>query len=96
MHEQCECCQLTFAREPGFYLGSIYFNYGLTSLLMTAAFLSLFLGFDVSPDKLVWPLTGFCLLFPLWFFRYARSLWFGMDYYFDPQHRSGRLQPPPV
>ena len=28
--------------------------------------------------------TAFCVLFPLWFFRYARSLWLGFDYYFDP------------
>ena len=28
--------------------------------------------------------TAFCVLFPLWFFRYARSFWLGLDYYFDP------------
>ena len=34
---------------------------------------------------LLWPLAAFSVLFPLWFFRYARSLWVGFDQYFDPQ-----------
>jgi hypothetical protein len=27
----------------------------------------------------------FVVLFPIWFFRYARSLWLGLDSYLDPQ-----------
>ena len=27
----------------------------------------------------------FVLIFPLWFFRYARSLWLGFDQYMDPR-----------
>jgi hypothetical protein len=34
---------------------------------------------------------AFCLLFPLWFFRYARSLWLGLDYYFDPKDDHRKL-----
>ena len=84
MSPQCDHCGMKFEREPGYFLGSIYFNYGLTALLITAAFFTLYLGFDISPDVLLWPLAAFCLLFPLWFFRYARSLWLGFDVYFDP------------
>jgi hypothetical protein len=68
-------------------LGSIYFNYGLTALLVTVAYLTLFLTTSISPDLLLWVLVGFCLVFPLWFFRYARTLWLGMDEYFDPRGR---------
>jgi hypothetical protein len=28
---------------------------------------------------------AFALLFPLWFFRYARSLWLGFDQFIDPR-----------
>ena len=84
MHDACDHCGMPFQRGPGFYLGSIYFNYGLTSALALAAFFVLYLGYGVSSQVLMWPLVSFCLLFPLWFFRYARSLWLGMDEYFDP------------
>jgi hypothetical protein len=33
---------------------------------------------------MLWPLAAFCVFFPLWFFRYARSLWLAFDEYFDP------------
>lgn len=84
MHEKCDVCGLPFQPQPGYYLGAIYINYGLTALLVSVTFVSLFLGFDVSPDVLLWPLVAFCLVFPLWFFRYARSLWRSFDEYFDP------------
>jgi uncharacterized protein (DUF983 family) len=84
MHAECSSCGLKYQREPGFFLGSIYVNYGLTALLITAAY---FIGFfsGVHPDVLLWSLAAFCLLFPLWFFRYARSLWLAFDQYWDPR-----------
>jgi uncharacterized protein (DUF983 family) len=90
MHERCSHCGLKFVREPGFFLGSIYFNYGLTTLLVMITYLTLFFTADVAPEVLLWSLTAFCLLFPLWFFRYARSLWLGMDQYFDPRVETDR------
>ena len=83
-HPKCERCGLNFDREPGYYLGAIYFNYGLTALVTVAVFFTLYLAFQVSPDRMVWPLAAFCLVFPLWFFRHARSLWRAMDQYIDP------------
>ncbi len=85
MHPACSHCGFKYQREPGYFLGSIYFNYGLTALIITAVFFGLFLGFGISPDVLLWPLTAFCFFFPLWFFRYARSLWMAFDEYFDPR-----------
>lgn len=84
MHPACDRCGLKFQREPGYFLGSIYFNYGLTALLVTVAYFVGYFGTTIPPDYLLWGLTAFCLLFPLWFFRYARSLWLGWDHYFDP------------
>jgi uncharacterized protein (DUF983 family) len=84
MHPACSHCGLKYQREPGYFLGSIYFNYGLTALIITAVFFGLFLGAGVSPDAMLWPLAAFCVFFPLWFFRYARSLWLAFDEYFDP------------
>ncbi len=85
MHERCDQCGLEFKREPGFFLGSIYFNYGVTALFVTVAYLVGFFATDISPQVLLWSLAAFCVLFPLWFFRYARSLWLGFDELIDPR-----------
>lgn len=84
MHPECEQCHLRFEREPGYFLGSIYINYGLTAGLVTVFYMALFLSGAVAPRTALWIVAGFALLFPLWFFRYARSLWLGFDHYWDP------------
>lgn len=85
MHAQCEHCGFHFERGPGFWLGSIYVNYGLTALLVIAAYFALFFTDAIPQQWVLWLLTAFCVLFPLWFFRYARSIWIGVDLYFDPE-----------
>lgn len=83
MHPKCDACGLDFRREPGFYLGSIYVNYGLTALVVTVGFVAAqILGRGRDP-RLFWSMAVWCVAFPLWFFRYARSLWLGMDQYVD-------------
>lgn len=84
MRPRCSECDLNFLQEPGFYLGSIYFNYGLTALLVTVGYFALYFGSSLSERSLLIGLTALCVLFPLWFFRYARSLWLGFDQYWDP------------
>ena len=81
--DQCEDCRYDLVREPGFYLGSIYVNYGLTALLLVAICSPLVLLTDI-PYSVLTPLAlFFCLLFPIWFHRYARALWLGFDYRWD-------------
>ncbi len=84
MLAKCDACGLGFEREPGFYLGSIYVNYGMTSILTTAAYVVLWLGFDVAPRSLLFGLTPFCVVFPMFFFRYARAMWLALDCRLDP------------
>jgi hypothetical protein len=59
-------------------------NYGLTALLVTAGYFAMFFSEVVSPTAALWSSTAFCVLFPLWFFRYARAIWIAFDVYFDP------------
>jgi uncharacterized protein (DUF983 family) len=90
MHDTCPHCRVSFAREGGFYLGSIYFNYGLTALIAAVGYPLLRFN-RVLPSNVLMPLTLlFVLVFPMWFFRYARSLWLGFDQYWDP--RSGEQE----
>lgn len=75
---------MKYVREPGYFLGSIYFNYGLTALITMALFFGLYFGAGVPAESMKWPLGAFCMLFPVWFIRYARALWLGFDVYWDP------------
>ena len=43
---------------------------------------------DVSEATLLGTLGSFCLLFPMWFFRYARALWMAWDNFADPPQQS--------
>src|SRR5437868_109009 len=85
MHPRCEACGLVYDRGPGYFLGSIYFNYGLTAILVTVLYFAAYFSELASPRMLLWGLAGFSVAFPLWFFRYARSLWVGFDQYYDPE-----------
>lgn len=75
MNKSCSSCKLDLVRESGFYLGSIYFNYGMTVLLVAPTYVVLVLGLGYSRHDVVWPCVVFTTLFPLWFYRYARAMW---------------------
>ena len=83
MHARCQTCQLKFERSPGYFLGSTYVNYGLTSLFVTVTYIGLHFGAGIRNETLTPVLLAFVLLFPLIFFRYARALWLAMDCYWD-------------
>jgi len=75
----CSGCGLDFRREQGYYVGAMYINYGVTTTILLGVALPL-VG-SVPFPRLLPPLGIFCLVFPLWFFRYSRSLWLGIDLY---------------
>lgn len=85
MHDACSHCRLKFVREPGFYLGSIYVNYGLTALIVSILYPLLLFGGYVEETPLLIASAIFVFLFPVAFFPFARSLWLGFDYYIDPE-----------
>lgn len=84
MHTSCATCGLKYEREPGYFLGSIYFNYGLTAVVVALGYPALVFSGLASPDAAFWIIAAFAVLFPLFFFRYARSLWLGFDNFWDP------------
>lgn len=89
MEKQCGNCGFQFERDPGYFLGSTYINYGLTTLLTTWTYIVLRFGAGVDRRWLISGLAAFCVIFPLVFFRFARSLWLSFDCYFD---RTGALE----
>lgn len=87
MHKQCSHCGATFEREPGFFLGSIYVNYGLTALIVTIAYPLLLFRYGVNEQRLLIGAVIFTVVFPLLLFPWARSIWLGFDQWNDPRDR---------
>jgi uncharacterized protein (DUF983 family) len=80
----CSHCRFRFERGPGYWLGSIYVNYGLTAILVTAGYFILFFTDALPQQTVFWLLIAFIPIFSFFFFRFARSIWIGLDVYFDP------------
>ncbi|MCE9631225.1 MAG: DUF983 domain-containing protein [Planctomycetia bacterium] len=79
MHDACTACGSTFTREHGFYLGSIYINYGATVIGTGAIYALLVLGLGWTNEAALAVCLVTAVLFPIWFFRYARSLLLALD-----------------
>ncbi len=84
VRERCPACGLVFEREPGYFVGAIYLNYGATALIMIPGYFALdaWLGLAVGLQLFLW--GTFAVGFPLWFFRYSKSLWLSLDHLVDP------------
>ncbi len=88
MHAHCPNCRIKYEREQGYFVGAIYVNYAATVLIAMP-------GYFVVDSLLGWPLSwqltlwlGFCVLFPILFFRHSRSLWLSLHYFFNPVERN--------
>jgi uncharacterized protein (DUF983 family) len=84
MHETCSSCGRRFNRGPGYLLGSIYFNYGVTAMLVLVMYFAMFFGGVLTDRQRLLVLSLFAAAFATWFFRYARALWIAFDERWDP------------
>ncbi len=92
MHDACPACGRRFNRDAGYLLGSIYFNYGVTGLLVTIMYFAMFFGEVLTDTQRLIVLTAFGILFPMWFFRCARALWIAFDEHWDPWPNESELR----
>ena len=90
MYPDCHSCNLKYEREQGYFVGAIYINYGVTAIIMIAGFFCLdrFISLSLARQLTFWSIFG--VGFPLFFFRYSRSLWLSLDYIFNPGDTPGR------
>ena len=79
MHDSCPACGLSFRREPGFYLGSIYLNYGATVIVTGLLYAALVLGAGTSNEVALGVCLAVAVLLPVLLFRHARSLLLALD-----------------
>ena len=85
MNSVCAVCDLRFERAPGYWIGAIYVNYGVTVTIAVAGFFLLraLADWQTGAQLALW--VPFVVLFPLWFFRYSRSLWLALEYALNPE-----------
>ena len=84
MRPHCPRCGLRFEREPGYFVGAIYINYGLTVLVVFGGY---FLLDQAQAWPAGWQLALWCpvvVLFPLATFRHSKALWLALDFLVDP------------
>jgi hypothetical protein len=62
----------------------MYFNYGVTALLLFLVWIALDLVAGVAWDRVLATLVVLGLVFPVGFFRYSRMIWLALDLRLDP------------
>ena len=85
MNTVCAVCDLKFERAQGYWVGAIYVNYAVTTVIAVTGYFAAWRWLDAP---LAWQVAGwgaFTVLFPLWFFRYSRSVWLAVEYGFNPE-----------
>jgi len=84
MNQECAVCHLQFEREPGYFVGAIYLNYAATAVLAIGGYLLLdaYAALTVTEQVVLW--GAFSVVFPLLFYRYAKSLWLTLDHFINP------------
>ena len=80
MNTRCPVCGLLFEREPGYYVGAMYFSYALGLAILVPLF---FLFQWLLPDwpTLLIPLLPVLIYIPFtpMVFRYSRAIWIYFD-----------------
>lgn len=82
MHEACPACGLAFHREPGYFLGAMYFSYALGVAAVTPLVLA-GLAAGWALPVIGWSSAALLAALSPWLFQYSRVLWLWFDQRFD-------------
>ena len=85
MNTVCAVCDLRFERAQGYWVGAIYVNYAVTTMIAVAGYLVLWRLADLTTAWQLALWVPFVVAFPLWFFPYSRSLWLAVEYAVNPE-----------
>ena len=84
MHERCPVCGLKYEREPGYFVGAMYFSYLLSIPPVILIMLSLWHWTRLSFDAVFIATFVVYLPFVPAVTRWARVIWLFVDWHFDP------------
>ena len=85
LHADCPSCGLKYEREPGYFLGAMYFSYAMALVMAVplAVVLIVLWGFSPHQCMLAVAVVG-SLMAPL-LIRYSRVIWMHFDQLLDPR-----------
>ena len=85
MCERCSVCDLTFEREPGYFLGAMYFSFALGVLILgpIAALIWFLTGWWIT-KVILWAAILFLPFAPT-ITLFSRVLWIYLDQTIDPE-----------
>jgi uncharacterized protein (DUF983 family) len=85
MARACDFCGLTFERAQGYFVGAIYVNYGVTTVIAIGGYFLLWAFTELSTAAQLALWLPVVVVFPIWFFRYSRSFWLALEYAVNPE-----------
>ncbi len=83
MHERCDCCQLKYESEPGYFFGAMFVSYIMTGWLFLGiiAFCMMVLGWGINASFAMLIVIAALLYF--WIARISRSIFINVDVKYD-------------
>lgn len=84
MHDECQHCGQDFMPEPGFYYGAMFISYIFTGWFCILFVLFVHWVLDWSTAASFAALIAIMVIFFVYIFRLARSIWLNINYKYDP------------
>jgi uncharacterized protein (DUF983 family) len=80
VHPRCPACGFSYEREPGYFVGAMYFSYGLAVLILVPLYFLLHWLLPDWDNLLIASLSLLAYLpLTLGIYRYSRVLWMYFD-----------------
>ena len=83
MRTKCRNCHYLYELEQGYFIGAIYVNYATTIFACFILYTIMSFSFSLNLEYLIIILSLFCVVFPIYFFRFSRSLWINIDFFIN-------------
>jgi len=84
LRRHCPDCQLEYEREPGYFLGAMYFSYGM-ALVITCPLAVILMVSGVSWNMTIFSIFSVLVLLSPLLVRYSRILWLYFDQFWEPR-----------
>ncbi len=85
MARECTVCGLRFERAHGYFVGAIYVNYAVTTVIVIGGYFVLWWLTELSTAAQLALWLPVVVVFPLWFFPYSRGLWLALEWALNPE-----------
>lgn len=84
LHERCPSCDVLFAPEDGYFLGSYVINIGITAIISLLAVFWMIFGTDLTVIQMQGIAVVLAVALPLFFYPFSLSSWMVLDLLLNP------------